>query len=177
MAGPQRPEGQSPPLKRGKADTGPKPQGLEFKILESRWQYRGPKSTPPKDAAGDQRRPEARRPAPAPEPSAPAPEPSAPAKPKPQALPYPELRAAAAPEQPAPAEPALSPPRAGQVATVRVAPTWQQSGTPSASAERARRGLSARPSSSQAAERLPDVIGSAQKVIERLEAAVAGERA
>ena len=54
---------------------------------------------------------------------------------------------------------------------------WQQSGTPSASSERARRGPSARPPSNQAAEPLPDVLGSAREVIERLEAAMVGERA
>ena len=35
---------QSPPPKRRRADSGPKPQGPEFKIPESRWQYCGPKS-------------------------------------------------------------------------------------------------------------------------------------
>ncbi|XP_062193483.1 uncharacterized protein LOC133896855 [Phragmites australis] len=43
-ATPQRPEGQSPPPKRRRADSGPKLQGPEFKIPESRWQYHGPKS-------------------------------------------------------------------------------------------------------------------------------------
>ena len=61
------------------------------------------------------------------------------------------------------------------MASVRAVPTWQQSGTPSTSAERARRGPSALPSSIRAAEPLPDVLGSAREVIERLEAAVAGE--
>ncbi|XP_062202101.1 uncharacterized protein LOC133904658 [Phragmites australis] len=64
---PQRPGGQSPLPKRRKADPGPKPQGPDFKIHESRW--------PPKDPARDQRRPEVLRPAPAPEPSVLAPEP------------------------------------------------------------------------------------------------------
>ncbi|XP_062225025.1 uncharacterized protein LOC133923785 [Phragmites australis] len=111
---PQRPEGQSPPPKRRRADFGLKPQGPEFKILESRWQYRGPKSAPPKDAAGDQRRPEPPR-------LALAPEPSSPAEPEPQAPPCPEPRAAAAPEQPAPVEPAPSTSRVGQMAAVRAA--------------------------------------------------------
>ncbi|XP_062232403.1 MICOS complex subunit MIC60-like [Phragmites australis] len=52
-----------------------------------------PDSRPPKDAAGDQRQPEASRPAPTPELS--APEPSASAKPEPQGPPCPEPRAAA----------------------------------------------------------------------------------
>ncbi|XP_062179123.1 uncharacterized protein LOC133883722 [Phragmites australis] len=69
---------------------------------------------PPRDASGDQRRPEALRPAPAPEPS--ASEPSAPAKLVPQALPCPEPRAAAALEQPAPTEPAPSSSTTGQMA-------------------------------------------------------------
>ncbi|XP_062198793.1 predicted GPI-anchored protein 58 [Phragmites australis] len=80
---PQRLEGQSPPSKGRKADPGPKPQGPEFKIPESRWQYRGPKSMKPKDPAGDQRRPEVPRQAPAPEPSAPAPDPRVPTEPEP----------------------------------------------------------------------------------------------
>ncbi|XP_062230114.1 uncharacterized protein LOC133927702 [Phragmites australis] len=103
---------QSPSPKRRRADCGPKPSGPELKIPESRWQYRGPKLAPPKDTAGDQRRPEAPRPALAPEPSAPA-------EPEPQAPPCPESRAAAAPEPPAPTEPAPSTLRAGQMAAAR----------------------------------------------------------
>ena len=113
---------------------------------------------------------------PAPEPSALVPEPSAPAESELQALPCLEPRAAAAPEKPAPAEPAMSTSRVGQVAAARAAPTWQPSRTPSASTEMAHRGPSARPSSSQAAEPLPDVLGSAREVIKRLEAAVAMKR-
>ena len=44
-AAPQWPGGQSPLPKRRKVDPGPKPQGPNFKIPESRWQYRGLKST------------------------------------------------------------------------------------------------------------------------------------
>ena len=63
------------------------------------------------------------------------------------------------------------------MAVARAALTWQQSRTPSTSIGRARRGPSARPSSNQAAEPLPDVLGSTREVIERLESAGAGERA
>ncbi|XP_062194644.1 predicted GPI-anchored protein 58 [Phragmites australis] len=77
-------------------------------------------SSPPKDAAGDERRPEGPRLAPALEPS--APEPSAPTEPELQALPSPEPRAAAAPEPPTPTEPAPSTSRAGKMVAVRAAP-------------------------------------------------------
>ncbi|XP_062195223.1 uncharacterized protein LOC133898515 [Phragmites australis] len=172
-AAPQQPEGQSPP---------PKPQGLGFKIPESRWLYRGPKYMPPKDPAGGQRKLEGPRSAPAPRPSAPAPGPSAPAGPEPRAPTSPGPRAEAAPEQPAPIEPAPSILRAERVATVevvaaRAAPVRQPSGTLSASTERAHRGPSPRPPSSQAPEPLPEVLGSAWEVIERLKVAVAAERA
>ncbi|XP_062227295.1 predicted GPI-anchored protein 58 [Phragmites australis] len=161
-----------PPAEEEKADPGRKSQGPDFKIPESRW--------PPKDPVGDQRRPEAPRPAPAPEPSVPALEPSAPPELEPQALPCLEPRAVATPEQPAPAEPAPSSPRAEQAAAVEVVaarvatPAWRSSGTPSASAKRAHRGPSARPSY---LEPLPNVLGSAWEVIERLEAVVAAKRA
>ncbi|XP_062193506.1 predicted GPI-anchored protein 58 [Phragmites australis] len=135
----------------------------------------GSTKEPPKDPVGDQRRLEAPRPAPAPEPSVPAPEPSTPAELEPQAPPCPEPRVAAALEQPAPVEPTPSTSRAGQVAAARAAPTWQPSGTLSTSTERARMGPSARPSSSQTPEPLPDVLGSTREVIERLEVAVAAE--
>ncbi|XP_062193493.1 vegetative cell wall protein gp1-like [Phragmites australis] len=148
-AAPQRPGSQSPPPKRRKVDPEPKPQGPDFRIPESQWQYRGPKSTPPKDPAGGQRQPEEPRPALVPGPSMPAPEPSAPADPEPRAPPCPESRAAAAPERPTPSEPAPSTPRseravAVEVVAVRAAPVWQSSGTPSASVERDRRGPSTR---------------------------------
>ncbi|XP_062213764.1 uncharacterized protein LOC133914753 [Phragmites australis] len=100
-ASPQRPEGQSPPPKRRKAEPGPKPQIPDFRIPKSRWRYRGPKTTPPKDPAGGQRQPEEPRPVPVPGPSAPVPR--APASP--------ELRAPAGLEQQTPTEPAPSPPR------------------------------------------------------------------
>ncbi|XP_062181252.1 uncharacterized protein LOC133885536 [Phragmites australis] len=146
-ATPQPPGGQRPPPKRRKADPGPKPQGPDFRIPESRWQYREPKSMPPKDPAGGQRQPEELRSAPVLGPSAPTPEPSALVDPEPQAPPCPEPRAAAAPEQPAPSEPAPSTLRAEQVAAVevvaaRAALMWQLSETPSASAEKACRGPS-----------------------------------
>ncbi|XP_062224557.1 uncharacterized protein LOC133923129 [Phragmites australis] len=141
-----------------------------------------PGRIPPKDPAGGQRQPEELRPDPAPGPSAPAPKLSAPVDPEPPAPPYPEPRAAAAPEQPAPSETTPSTPRLEHVAAVevvaaRAASVWRSSGTLSASIEWARRGPSTRPPSSQAPEPLPDVLGSAQKVIEWLEAAVAAERA
>ncbi|XP_062217699.1 predicted GPI-anchored protein 58 [Phragmites australis] len=105
--------------------------------LSSPWPPR-----PPKDPAGDQMRPEVPSPALAFEPSAPTPEPSMPMELEPQGPPCPEPRAAAAPEQPAPSEPTLSSSRAEQAAVVevvaaRAAPTWQSSGTLSASAKRA----------------------------------------
>ncbi|XP_062217721.1 uncharacterized protein LOC133917919 [Phragmites australis] len=173
-AGSQRPEGQNPPPKRRKAEPGPKPQGPGFKIPESRWL--------PKDPAGGQRQPEEPRPAPAPGPSAPIPELSVPKGPEPRALVSPELRAPVGPEQPASTEPTPSTPRtervaAGEVVAIRAAPAQQPSGTPSTSAERARRGPSPRPPSSHAPEPLPEVLGSAREVIGRLEVAVAVERA
>ena len=58
----------------------------------------------------------------------------------------------------------------------RVAPARPPSGSPSASAERARRGPSPWPSSGQAPELLPEVLGSAREVIRRLEAIVVAER-
>ncbi|XP_062213697.1 actin cytoskeleton-regulatory complex protein PAN1-like [Phragmites australis] len=161
---------QSLPWKKRREDSEPKPSGPEYRIPESRW--------PPIDTAGDQGWPEAPRPALAPELSAPVepeplsmreePEPqSAPTETEPQAPPCPEPMAEVAPEQPAPAEPAPS--------TSSVVPAWQYSGTPSPS-KRALRGPSARPSPSRPAEPLLDVLGSAREVIERLEAAVVGEK-
>ncbi|XP_062230140.1 uncharacterized protein LOC133927748 [Phragmites australis] len=166
--GPRRPEGQSPPPKRRRAEPGPepKPQGPDFRIPRSRWRYRRPKTMPPKDSVGGQKPPEQPRPAPSPRPSAPT---------------GPKQRAPAGPEQRAPADHASSPPRkertaAGEVVVIRAVPVRSPSGSPSASAERARRGPSPQPSSGQAPEPLPEVLGSAQEVIWRLEAAVAAER-
>ncbi|XP_062232867.1 uncharacterized protein LOC133930219 [Phragmites australis] len=173
-AEPQRPEGQSPPPKRRKAEPGPKPQSPDFWIPESRWRYHRPKTTPPKDSAGGQNQPEQPRPAPVPGPSAPAdPEPRAPASSEPRAL--------AGPEQRAPTAPAPSPPRkeqtaAGEVVATRAVSTRSLSGSPSAFAERARRGPIPQPPSGQAPEPLPEVLGSAREVIGRLEVVVVVER-
>ncbi|XP_062224529.1 vegetative cell wall protein gp1-like [Phragmites australis] len=126
--GPQRPEGQSPPPKRRKAEPGPKPQSPDFRIPESQWQYRGPKTTPPKDSVGGQKQSEQLRPTPVPGPSVSVdPEPRAPASSKPRVPAGPEQKASARPEQRAPAEPAPSPPRkeraaAGEVVATRAVP-------------------------------------------------------
>ncbi|XP_062217636.1 uncharacterized protein LOC133917800 [Phragmites australis] len=137
---------------------------------------------PPKEPVGGQRQLEELRLAPALGPSTPVSEPSVPAGPEPRAPASPEPRAPAGPEQPALIEPTSSTPRtervaAGEVVALRAMLAQQPSRTPSASAERARRGPSPRPPSGQAPEPLPEVLGSAREVIGRLEVAVAAERA
>ncbi|XP_062200213.1 uncharacterized protein LOC133902903 [Phragmites australis] len=146
----QRLRGQSPSPKRRRPE--PRPNTPEFQILQSRWRYHGPKSTPPKDSVGGRTSPEQPRPPPVPESRAPT-----------SFVPSPLTGE----EQPA----------SGEVVTMRVALAWPPSGSPSASAERARRGPSSRPSPGQAPEPLPEVLGSAREVIRRLEAAIAAERA
>ncbi|XP_062185943.1 uncharacterized protein LOC133889435 [Phragmites australis] len=160
----QRPGGQSPPPKRSRLE--PRPQAPKFRIPQSRWRYRGPKTTPPKDPAGGRTSLEQPRPSPAPEPRAPAGfESRAPTGSKSRASAGPTPSPLTGEEQPA----------AGEVVATRVALARPPSGSPSASTERARKGPSPRPSPGQAPEPLPEVLRSAQEVIRRLEAAVAAE--